>query len=404
MFCKGDLGMNKYKKVIVDVVHQYFWSLLPIFVLTLYVYLKIWTATDQLGISSGEDPIFVQVSLIFFFITIIIKILKDFDLFKEDLKKRKNYLFLFFIILSIVYYILTKNSTLILCCALGFALRHEKSKIIIIGTGVIALLFFLMQLSGYAAHIISDNNVMDWNRTLENGEEIRRYALGYSYPTRAFAYLLPACLAAIYIKKKEIKYIFLSVCIIFSLIVFYYTDTKTIVIITLLLIISPFLERVILDNRFFQKIFILSYPLFFVFSICMAYIGGHDWNNIINYALSYRPGFWFKYLSGDICLWGESQTSLILYQQNNPLDNMFLAPLISAGMIVSFLFVVWYVIFSFYIVKKKNVKLMIILIIFFVYGLSEAQIQPIIMIYLPLMYAFIFDTNILEYNSEDVDE
>ena len=48
--------------------------------------------------------------------------------------------------------------------------------------------------------------------------------------------------------------------------------------------------------------------------------------------------------------------------------------------------------------KNRNFKLIVIVLIFELYGMSESQIQPIIMVFLPLLFSFALSKTALDDN------
>ena len=61
--------MTKATKLQILLIHkELLLSMFVLFSLTLYVYAKIWTNTDQLGQASPQDPPIVTLTLILFFI------------------------------------------------------------------------------------------------------------------------------------------------------------------------------------------------------------------------------------------------------------------------------------------------------------------------------------------------
>lgn len=93
-----------------------------------------------------------------------------------------------------------------------------------------------------------------------------------------------------------------------------------------------------------------------------------------------------------------SDSNRQLQKLSNPLDNYFLSPLISGGVAISIFLIIWNVIFMYLAYKNRNFKLIVIVLIFELYGMSESQIQPIIMVFLPLLFSFVLSKTALDDN------
>lgn len=365
-------------------------SMLVLFSLTLYIYVKIWTGTDQLGQASPTDPPIVTLALVLFFCAAICRSLLHLQIIRTLIRTYNFYLYLLLALFAIFFYFITGNSALILGAIAGFALQDEKPHTAIIGGGSLALFFFTLQLIAYSSGLIKEQIGDGWLRQSSTGETILRYALGFWYPTRAFAFLLPACFAVYYLNRSVTKMLLATLCLGYAITVFIATDTKSSIVILVVLCLSPLVETLVRKQKALAYLAILSYPGFYLISVISALTAGSNWNSTINRALSHRPGFWLRYINGGANLIGISNTNLQLQETSNPLDNYFLSPLIAGGILISAFLVIWNVAFMYVAYKNQNYKLIVIVLIFQLYGLSESQIQPVIMVFLPLMFSFVF--------------
>lgn len=391
--------MTKATKLQILLIHkELLLSMFVLFSLTLYVYAKIWTNTDQLGQASPQDPPIVTLTLILFFIASACRALLSWRTLKPLVQTYNFYLFLLLALFAVLFYRVTGISTFILGAIAGFALQNEKPHTVILGGGLIALFFYTIHIIGYSCGLINDQLNVNWTRQSSNGETISRLALGFCYPTRAFAFLLPACFAVYYLNKSLLKKALMTLCACYALVVFIFTNTKTSLIILIALLFGPLIEKALQKKRFLSYLAIASYPILYLISLILTLTAGSNWNGIINRLLSWRPGFWLKYINGGINFIGMSDSNRQLQKLSNPLDNYFLSPLISGGVAISIFLIIWNVIFMYLAYKNRNFKLIVIVLIFELYGMSESQIQPIIMVFLPLLFSFVLSKTALDDN------
>lgn len=391
--------MTKATKLQILLIHkELLLSMFVLFSLTLYVYAKIWTNTDQLGQASPQDPPIVTLTLILFFIASACRALLSWRTLKPLVQTYNFYLFLLLALFAVLFYRVTGISTFILGAIAGFALQNEKPHTVILGGGLIALFFYTIHIIGYSCGLINDQLNVNWTRQSSNEETISRLALGFCYPTRAFAFLLPACFAVYYLNKSLLKKALMTLCACYALVVFIFTNTKTSLIILIALLFGPLIEKALQKKRFLSYLAIASYPILYLISLILTLTAGSNWNGIINRLLSWRPGFWLKYINGGINFIGMSDSNRQLQKLSNPLDNYFLSPLISGGVAISIFLIIWNVIFMYLAYKNRNFKLIVIVLIFELYGMSESQIQPIIMVFLPLLFSFVLSKTALDDN------
>ena len=249
-------------------------SFVVLLTLILYVYMKIWTNTDQLGVSTGVDPIAVDVALGVYILAVVVKNIIEWEPVASLLLKKETYIFATLFAFSFIFYYYTKNSVLIWGALAGYSLRKEKASFVITRTGMLALGFFILHLCFFAFGIVKDDPTNEWGRQLSDGTVHERMALGFSYPTRVFAFLLPACLGVYYLSRSWLKRIVLIICAILAVGVYCLTDTKTTLIIIAVLALSPITEFLLRKSKTVRSLAVFSYPILTFVSLALALFAG----------------------------------------------------------------------------------------------------------------------------------
>ncbi|MFT8638485.1 hypothetical protein [Bifidobacterium sp.] len=365
----------------------------------IYQYVVIWVSGGLHGLaqSSGTKPITqagTSYGNVCLAILLALSLFKIFHNRKSiiAIKPKRLMIYCLLLVFSLFYYHTTSVSALFIAAIIGLALQNEKAHNYLVIFGVLALIFFSIQIIGISTGIISDSVIL--RTTADNA--IPRHTLGFGYPNRAFAFLLPAWLGIYCIRKTLPKAILLSACGLFFAYTYLITDTKTVLILAIALAISPITKMLLEKNKTLSKASTVLFPLLTFFSIGLALFAGKNWNSKLNQILSFRPGFWYKYVSGGFSLIGPSSSNKILFATGqNPLDNLYLSQLYRGGIVFYILICALFLFFSTQLVQSKNYTVMVIVINYLVYSLSESQFSLITVLFLPLMFATILNKAVI---------
>ena len=224
----------------------------------------------------------------------------------------------------------------------------------------IILIIFVMTLCrlGYANDVISYN------------ENTIRHSLGFTNPNTLGMHLMILAMDIIYLSKKRVSFINLLISFVLCLVSAYFSGSKTITIILLLMIvlftIYKIWPRLIEKKIIKQSITYMPFILSLVVVIVMAfYMNGKAFElndllsnrlyNIAFYKEKYGLSIFGKYL-GDLHVTLDTFYAYLLYRLG----------------IISFLLYTFAFIYLFKMLyKKKNYDLIIIMLCFLIYGLSE---------------------------------
>lgn len=359
-----------------------------------YTYILIWDSSIS-GVSFlNVDTDVKVIAIVLFCCSFIIKLLVDHtELFQLNLIKLS--VFVVLLLFAIFYYKTTRISTLIFAALLGFALHKDSTYKIIKISGIIAFVFFFADILLFTLGILKDTNGYQWIREYSNGDTFQRLAFGFGHPNRVFAFFLPSCLSVYYMRKSICRSLCIFLCIITLLFILFATDTKTLIIVGILLLLSPALEYLLTHSSIVRVGSIFLFPILTFVSIALALIGGENWNSKINQMFSYRPAFWLRYIQNGFHLLSATDANSALINasgdQEVPLDNYFLAPLYVGGFLAFLGLCVLHMILTYKVIRVKNFKLLVIIIQTMLYGLSESQLQLGTSLLLPLFFSCILD-------------
>lgn len=378
-----------------------FCSTLLIISAFMYPYLQIWgmTKTNNTIFSAPID--YKVIGILFFLVCFSFKVISSSSkIFGVSIKR--FLLFSFLILFSIFYYFATGINTLFFAALLGFALHKDSSEEIIQKTGIIAFVFFLIQIILFSFGFVKDIESYLWVRQLENGEKFQRLAFGYGHPNRVFAFFLPVCLSIYYMKPGPWKKIAVFVGGVSSFAIYLTTDTKTLIITGFFLVLSPVIENLLKKHVIFRRLAIIAFPILTACSIAIALLWGGQWDSSVNQSLSYRPAFWQRYIVGGIALIGRTPANSTLFGDGSgdytPIDNYFLAPLYVGGIVAYFGLCLLHVLLTSSVIKEKNYKLAVVIIQSMIYGISESQLQLGTSLILPFLFAFVLSSRSIEPN------
>lgn len=216
-----------------------------------------------------------------------------------------------------------------------------------------------------------------------------RYAMGFTHPNLFAAKILQICLLYVYLRYHDLKkldYVLLAIGMIITKIV---TDSRTVSFLIMCLIVLLFItihirERPWLLKAGYRKILILKQiPLVVrgmiisvvIFSIYAAiYYNYSDWLKYLNRLWSTRIQLMNAYYSAyKISLFGEhiviSNNPDVSYQYT--VDNAYIYTIIRYGFVYLVLLIIGYMKLTKYASKQNNNALLVIILIYTVYGLLE---------------------------------
>lgn len=205
-----------------------------------------------------------------------------------------------------------------------------------------------------------------------------RNALGFTKPNTFGYYVFSICADYIYIKTGKFSFLNSMVLFVISLFVGSVSLSRTsaylIILLTIIASISIFFKKIVF-NKFSKKIISLSFIIFTIFSLLIAinYDNGNKLHNKLNSLTSGRIVISQKYLNKyDFKIFGQD-TEVKDYTGNNELylDNAYLKLLINNGIFVYLLMLYIYMRIIKHGYEKKNNLLIMIVLVYLVYGITE---------------------------------
>lgn len=358
-----------------------------------YIYSKIWTHSAELGMRF----MVVDVATFFFVATLFIKFIVDFKSIME-LKIVNLLLWGLFFLIGLFFYLVSGSSDFIYGALLGFVLQKDKPHTIVKFSGILALFFFIIQFVGYRYGYFYDLTV--WTRN-DNTFLVRnvREALGYAHPNHATAYFSPVLIAAVYELPGFWKKFFTINAFTWYLIIYFYTGNRALFILLLACLCEPLIRKVF-RTAFGKYVGLLAYPCFLLLSIFFAEIYPTGFGHFVNNLLSSRPAIWNSYIHGKISIFGSSSMSHYLMSDlNQPLDNAYIYLLVCAGWCFTLVLCVWFAFFFNQIYKQRNESLWTIVLVTFIYWLSESRFGIGVTVFYPLLFSFVLSKNSLDERS-----
>lgn len=361
-----------------------------IFLAVLYTYSRVWVHQDDYATGLQPQsplPYFVALVYVIFFIR------KCFVLIKRDaqlfLQLNKIICVGVCMVLSVAYYLLVGDYSLLLAVSLGIALQDKNAKFIMTTTGAFSLIFLLIQLLGYYSGFFYDiisNHRDPLTRDLGAGNQVR-VAFGFGHPNRPFSFLLPVWLSTYYLSGR-LKLALVVVCSVLSVFLFFTTGSRTMLIVIPVILLALFFLSKIKISKLAKWLIYNAYPIFTTISYIAVYTIGFP-ENPINKLLSGRPQWWGYYVSNGVGIVGPSDGASLVFASGLPLDNFFLDVIYRGGVLLALAMAVWYLIFVWVALKKGDKPTIFSMLILFVYGLSESAIRFVTAPYLPLMMIYL---------------
>jgi len=224
-----------------------------------------------------------------------------------------------------------------------------------------SLICYILTLTLNFVGILPDYNMI----RIVNNSYNQRLSLGFSHPNNVFLFWLPIVLSGYYLFYNNKLYYFVTIITSFILYKLSYCRTGFYEVIIFLCL--SFLYRK-LKLKTLKKSTSILFILLTILSIFLAYKFGYSYSNNISEALSGRPYYWNYYLkSGKMfTLFGNNRV------EGMHIDNFYIYMLVQLGIIGYLIY------FLIYYLSVKNLKndyrYLVIIIMFFVYGLFEANV------------------------------
>ena len=281
------------------------------------------------------------------------------------------------VIINLYVYVKTDNSLMLLLFLLIFASKNIDSEELIkkdIKIKIIIVIFvFLMFIMGFTTN-------QEFFR-----EGVRRYAFGFVHPNTFAAIISSILIEIIYINRNKKNILLLFISIIVAFISNYYADSRTSIIVILLVCMAYLFQNSILEKFLNRKgtkfIIINSWLIFTIISFIIAFLYKEQTGIgiFLDKMLSTRPRWMVRFLNTyNINLFGNkmifvNETQAVLLNVSKAiLDNAYVKYLLQYGIV---LYTVMYYLFRKlfkYAYKNKNIMLIIIEFILLFRGVSES--------------------------------
>lgn len=293
--------------------------------------------------------------------------------------RREAWIIVFIGVISIVTLITTRRQGLIFSALAIVGIKNidlKKCIKMIMTIGGVLFIFVVLRyilVNGLSDEVTSVRYIF--------GKEVNVYktSFGYNHANKTFTLLSVLVLSYIYINYGKISYKQWSVILVITLGVFYYTFSRTGLIVILFSIIYYFVLESKLYNNTLKKI-LNSVPLLsVVVSFILPYI--YKWGKVpfiseINKMMSDRIYLSYEFLRYfKPKLFGQNVDNLNAYraQTNNwylVCDNSYVLILCAYGVVVFLLCL--YLIYRLSIMAKEDKSILFVLSSFCVYGIAEA--------------------------------
>lgn len=357
-------------------------SLSVIVTMTLFVYSKV--ATHRSGYSAryiSNADIINKLFLVCLFIAIAIKFIVSFAEMKTINIKRLP-IFLFLLVIASLYFSTRSiGIDFFLAGCIGFALWKEKPSFIIKSSFYSFFVFFILYLVGYSLGFLKESGT--WAR---DGNATQRLDFGFGYPTYVFTYFLPVLLGLYYINRHCRKKIAMAACAVFLLIIYFETDTRAVVLMTVLVLANPLGEWFLKRSKICRWITVMFYPILSLVSFAGIYLLLPSMK--ISGLTSGRLWFWYQYVKGGVKFFGSTDANYDNYfVKKLPLDNQMLLHLFVGGIIVFIVIGLMYMRLTHYALATRDYRLALIIVNTLEFGLLEANFQLGVIIVMPLMFS-----------------
>lgn len=301
-------------------------------------------------------------SSILYLLLAIICVLAVIDIFYLKLKKETFFKILLFFGISCYFLIISFDANFLISFVLSLILIKKKEKDYIKTFMISSIILFIFTVSLNIFGILESTNIIRY----KYGEKIIRYSLGFEHPNSVFLFFLPIALCGYYLYgNKKTYYFFLT---LFSLILYFLSDSRTGIICMLLIILfDKILNKKVLENKAFKFFCNNSILIFSLITIIISCIFGDDLTNKVSSLFSGRPYYLNYYVTN-------GQIFSLVGAELHPkyiVDNFYIYVLARLGLIG---FSVYYFTYKLGMKKLGYSKVYaVLLIITCIYGILETN-------------------------------
>lgn len=221
-------------------------------------------------------------------------------------------------------------------------------------------IMFIITIILFVLGILPDNTLQRWN----GNTTIVRSSLGFFHANSPFLYFIPIVLAYYILKKDNLKkFPFLLIVDIISVIIYHFTICRTGLIVIIGINLCVLFEKYLIKNKIMNFTTKHGYLIFLMISVIIALKYGLDFVSPINNLLSMRPYYYYLAITQyGFHLFGAGVQDLII------IDNVYLTYTLIYGIVPFALFLLFqYKTFH----RFKGNKMMIVMFLFFIYGMLE---------------------------------
>lgn len=289
-----------------------------------------------------------------------------------------EFFLLFFLLLFVsIPFLINRDHSILVIVILSIAFTEVASKKTIKKIFILSIIAVVFVLCSFRLGIIS--------QYIMYREGVPRYSLGFYHPNTVGIIFFILLAEYFYLKNEKLRLRHFVVSISMSFFIFYLTNSRTTLIINIILILGILLVKYLNFDKIhrFLYIFIFLPSLCFVISIISTKIFlGSNLVYRINELLSGRIfyGRLFIDLYG-IHLFGNPNVKIIGTKQVSEsygaskamiLDNSYLLTLVENGVIPLFFLLLLYTFLIFSVIRNERYYLLIILVSFLCLGLTES--------------------------------
>lgn len=324
-------------------------NFLIVFCLILYKYFLMWNQNLSLNLN---------LNLMLIYILLIAIAIVSHKNFNKNLIFKIAVIFIFFI----VSYYKSEAIDILIAFVLAFCFFDEENgeKKFLKSFMISSSILFIITIMLFALGILPDNALQRANGTTS----LIRSSLGFFHANSAFLYFIPIVLSYYSLKRDNIKKIpFLFIIDIISLILYYFTICRTGLIIIIVINICVIFDRFLSRNKIMEFITKHGYIIFLSITLILAMKYGPDFVAPFNKILSMRPYFYYLAINQfGFHLFGYGIQDLII------IDNLYLTYILIYG-IIPYLFFLFFQYKTFS--RFKEEKIVIVMFVFFIYGMLE---------------------------------
>lgn len=295
------------------------------------------------------------------------------------------------LLLSFLYFYCQNRPDLLMGLLISIALLDASISLYIRYIGYISVIYYGIHLGLYSLGFITDH--VDPMPRLKNGEIIYRYAIGFDHPNYTACFILLIVAAAICSNKVFDRRLFICSSLIFSVISYLYTDSRTAIAVSL---VGMFLcyNRILLSkiNLYYFVIITLFGSLIITAAISVLFRA----NSSVNFLFSQRPRIMYELIADGIPMLGNPSLKRS-YLSGMSIDSFTFNLLFGYGIIItlSIFFLIIYMAKS--AEEYNNRYLCMVIILYLVYGLTENHVLDYgFSIISPIMFIAIFNSSFFE--------